>query len=222
MFLYLMLQGIHSPAQWCRQARENQVVTWLGSGYQPSRSTCYDFRDRCGRIIDQLNADLVARAADQGHLDPQIGVQDGTAFRSAGSRHRMVNEKTLHKRTELLQAVVDAQHCQADPLPAWVPSSRRGRLNLLHRMSLAREILAERLTKNAEKPKDKRKDPDKVLVSLSDPVAPLGRDKEKVFGPIYTAQYVVAPKSYLIMAYQCELSHQGIEIKKSIPVNLSF
>jgi hypothetical protein len=41
-------------------------------------------------------------------------------------------------------------------------------------------------------------------VSLSDPVAPLGRDKLKVFRPLYTVQYVVAPHSHLIMSYGCE------------------
>lgn len=206
MFLYLILRGNHSPASWHRQARENQVVAWLGCGYQPSRSACYDFRDRMGSIIDQLNADLVAQADRQGHLDPQIGVQDGTTFRSAASRHRMVNDKTLQKRIEVLQAVLDQEQFPSEPLPAWVPSTHAGRLNLLGRMHLAKEILAERLAKNAKKPKDKRKDPDKVLVSLTDPVAPLGRDKEKIYGPIYTVQYVVAPQSHLIMTYQCEAS----------------
>ena len=127
MFLYLCLRGIHSPAKWHRQTRENQVVAWLGCGYQPSRSACYDFRDRLGFVIGQLNANLLALADRQGHLDPHIGVQDGTNFRSAASRHRMVNDKTLGKRIEVLQAVIDPEKSPTGSLPAWVPSSQAGR-----------------------------------------------------------------------------------------------
>jgi hypothetical protein len=71
-------------------------------------------------------------------------------------------------------------------------------------MNAAREILGERIAKNSRKPASKRKNPDKIQVSLSDPMAPLGRDKLKVFRPLYTVQCMVAPGSHLIMAYGCE------------------
>jgi len=38
-------------------------------------------------------------------------------------------------------------------------------------------------------------------VSLSEPEAPLGRDKEKVFCALYTSQYVVEPSSLFILVY---------------------
>jgi hypothetical protein len=39
-------------------------------------------------------------------------------------------------------------------------------------------------------------------VSTSDPEAPLGRDKEKVFCPLYTSQLVVEPNSLVILAFE--------------------
>ncbi|MDA1049832.1 MAG: transposase [Planctomycetota bacterium] len=51
---------------------------------------------------------------------------------------------------------------------------------------------------------DTRKDPAKIVISLSDPEAHLGRDKLKVYRPLYTVQYMIAPKSHLIMSYCCE------------------
>ena len=42
------------------------------------------------------------------------------------------------------------------------------------------------------------------MVSLSDPTAPLGRDKRKIYRPLYTVQFVVEPDSLLILGYQCE------------------
>ena len=35
-----------SPAQWTRDARENEPMRWLLFGMEPSRAQLYDFRDR--------------------------------------------------------------------------------------------------------------------------------------------------------------------------------
>jgi hypothetical protein len=114
----------------------------------------------------------------------------------------MVNRPTLEKRIEQLDAI---QHGKFDDdVPKWVPPTDSGKLDLAQRMKQAVKVLETRIEKNAKKPKDKRKDPDKIQVSTSDPPAPLGRDKLKVFRPLYTVQYVVAPISNLIVSYCCE------------------
>ena len=202
MVLYQYLKGNQSPATWHEEARLNKAMQWLGRGYMPSRRTCYDFRDRAGKFLEQLHQQLIGRALDEGHLDPSVGVQDGTAVAACASRHRTVTRPTLEKRTEQLDAMIRGKF--EGEVPKWVPSTDSGKLNLAERMKQAAELLAERIEKNATKPSDKRKDPDKIQVSLSDPPAPLGRDKLKVFRPLYTVQYVVAPISYLIMSYCCE------------------
>ena len=61
-----------------------------------------------------------------------------------------------------------------------------GQRELERRMQAATKVLAERISQNAEKSGDKRKDPAKIQVSLTDPIAPLGRDKRKTFRPLYT------------------------------------
>ena len=76
-----------------------------------------------------------------------------------------------------------------------------GRQGQLQRYRRAEVQLADRLARNQERPKDKRLPCKQVRVSLSDPEAPLGRDKEKVFCPLYTAQFVVAPDSLLILSF---------------------
>jgi hypothetical protein len=202
MALYQYLKGNQSPAVWYEEAKLNDAMRWLGRGYVPSRRTWYGFRDRVGKFIDQLHEQIIAKALDEGHLDPTVGVQDGTAVAACASRHRMVNRSTLENRTTQLDAILQEEF--DDELPQWVPATESGRLDLAERMKKASDILVERTAKNARKPSDKRKDPEKIQVSLSDPVAPLGRDKLKVFRPLYTVQYVVAPVSHLIMSYCCE------------------
>jgi hypothetical protein len=189
MVLYQYLKGNPSPATWHEEARLNKAMQWLGRGYAPSRRAWYDFRDRAGKFIEPLHHQMIGGALDEGHLDPSVGVQDGTAVAACASRHRMVNRSTLEKRTQQLDAILRGKY--DEEVPMWVPPTDSGKQDLAERMKQASEVLAERIEKNATKPSDKRKDPDKIQVSLSDPPAPLGRDKLKVFRPLYTVQYVV-------------------------------
>lgn len=202
MVVYQYLKGQHSPAAWCEEARLHQAMQWLGRGYTPCRRVWYDFRDRAAKYIDQVHAQILGRALEQGWLDPTVGVQDGTTIAACASRHRVVNQATLAKRRALLDAIVSGTSDER-ALP-WLPTTTQGRADLAQRMRQADAVLAERLAKNGQKPADKRQSPDKIFVSLSDPPAALGRDKLKVFRPLYTVQYVVAPGSLLIMGYGCE------------------
>jgi hypothetical protein len=130
-------------------------------------------------------------------------VLDGSTVRAQASRHRLVNQPSLHKRLEALEAAGESD-ARAQPLasaPAWMATTARGRQQQLRRYREASSILEDRLAANAKKPKDRRLAPEKVMVSLSEPEAPLGRDKEKVFGPLYTTQFLIEPCSLLIVAF---------------------
>lgn len=203
--LYEYLKGRRSPATWEEEARINEAAQWLGRGYTPARRTWYDFRDRLGDAIEDLHQQVVDQAIDQKHLDPTTAAQDGTSIAACASRHRMVNQETLQKRQAILDSVINGT-ADAEELPGWVPPTASGRLDLADRMTSAAEVLDERISKNAEKRSGKRKDPGKIQVSLTDPIAPLGRDKLKVFRPLYTIQYLVDPVSHLIVSYCCEAS----------------
>ena len=206
MVLYQYLKGNCSPARWHQEAELNEAMQWLGRGYVPARRTWYEFRDRVGDCIEQLHKQLIGRAMEQEHLDPSVGVQDGTSMAACASRHRMVNEETLQKRLALLNTVITNNHNASEELPKWVPPTPSGQLDLADRMEVAGEVLTERIAQNAAKPSGKRKDSAKIVVSLSDPVAPLGRDKMKVYRPLYTVQYMIEPTSNLIISYHCEAS----------------
>ena len=206
MVLYQYLKGNCSPARWHQEAKLNEAMQWLGRGYVPGRRTWYEFRDRLRDGIEQLHKQLIGRAMAEEHLDPSVAVQDGTSVAACASRHRMVNEETLQKRLSLLNTVIRNTHDACEELPKWVPPTVTGRLDLAYRMEVAGEILAKRIAQNAARPSGKRKDSAKIVVSLSDPVAPLGRDKMKVYRPLYTVQYQIEPTSNLILSYHCEAS----------------
>jgi transposase len=206
MVLYQYFKGRLSPATWHQETCINQAMQWLGNGYTPARRTWYNFRDRVGGFIQELNDQLVQLAIDQDLLVPTTLAQDGTSVAACASRHQMLTQPTLNKRQHILQEIVDEPQTQTQPLPKWVPPTPTGRQALAQRMTIAAEVLAERIAKNATKPKEKRKDPAKIYVSLTDPIAPLGRDKLKVFRPLYTIQCLVDPTSHLVASYCCKAS----------------
>ena len=206
MVLYQYLKGSQSPATWHEQASLNEAMQWIGFGYRPARRTWYEFRDRVGGVIEDLHEQLIHRGINEGLVDPTTGVQDGTFIAACASRHRMVNQSKLEKRRELLARILGGSHKEQDEIPKWVPPTFSGREDLAGRMEVAAKVLAERIAKNEAKPKSKRKDSAKITVSLTDPDAPLGRDKLKTYRPLYTVQYVVDPASYLTLSFQCEAS----------------
>lgn len=204
MVLYQYLKGRQSPAVWCEEAKLNEAMQWLGRGYEPGRRTWYAFRDRLEGVVEALHEQLIQRALTQGHLDPTIGVQDGTFIAACASRHRMVTREQLQKRRQFLVSAIEDSAESVEELPGWIPRTDNGRLDLVRRMDIAATVLSRRITENAARTADKRKDPEKIQVSLTDPIAPLGRDKLKVYRPLYTVQIVVDPQTCLTLSYDCQ------------------
>lgn len=116
----------------------------------------------------------------------------------------MINQDTLTRRQQLLTGVIDGKRQSDDELPKWVPPTLVGKLDLATRMETAAKVLDDRIAKNTTRPSGKRKDSAKIQVSLTDPIAPLGRDKRKVFRSMYTVQTMVDPTSLLVMSYCCD------------------
>jgi transposase len=201
--LHEILEGHLSPSQWASHVRETDPLRWLGQGIQPSRSALYAFRDRLHGPVLEMHAQAIRAAIEEGLVTGKSAVQDGTSVRACASRHHLLNEATLAKRLNALVAAV-AQDAACQPIadePYWMAETPSGRQDQLERCQAATIELARRVLKNEERPKDKRLLRSQVRISITDPEAPLGRDKEKVFGPIYTSQFVVDTDSLLILSF---------------------
>jgi hypothetical protein len=203
MVLYETFQGRLSPSQWARDRRENDALRWLGQGIQPSRSALYTFRDRLSGPVFDLHARAIQQAIAEKLTAAEAAVLDGTSARSTASRHQLVNQDKLAKRLGELEAAVagDVAGQPSPSRPYWMAATPAGRWDQLQRYRQAGAVLADRLDQNQERPKDKRLPAEKVKVSVTDPEAPLGRDKEKVFGPMYTAEFVVDTTSLLVLSF---------------------
>ena len=92
--------------------------------------------------------------------------------------------------------------------PYWMATTRAGRGRQLHRYRQAQKRLDELLKHHAQhetrKAKRKRRRPEQVRICPTDPEAALGRDKLKIFRPLYNTHLAGAIDTPLILDYRVE------------------
>ena len=201
--LFEIRQGNRSPARWWRDAIDSVPVRWLLQGYQPSRACWYSFRDRVAPWLEKFNEQVLAEAMDSGITAARRGALDGTLIAANASRHRLVNEGKLNERVAQLARAIDGDKRQESPpvQPAWMAPTSAGRQRQQQRYQQAQQRMAAMQERNQQKRKTKRKAAEKIVVSVSDPEAALGRDKDKVYRPLYNVQLVDDLDSPLILSY---------------------
>jgi transposase len=203
MVLYEMQSGRPSPAAWYRDAMENAPVQWLLFGMRPSRAALYEFRGRAAEFWDDWNEQVLQQAQGLGIPVGQRVALDGSLIAALASRHHLVNQKTLTTRTGQLESALAADQ-QGSPLadrPGWMakqPDTCKAQLERYRRAQIRMDQLQ---AENAKRPSSKRKKPEKIVLNVSEPEATVGRDKCKVFRPLYNVQLMYDLDSALITAY---------------------
>lgn len=202
--LYEMQRGCRSPAQWYRDAKENDPLKWLLRGMTPARATWYEFRARVAEFWDAWNEQVLRKAEA---LEISVGERvalDGSLIAALASRHRLVNQQTLTARTEQLEGAVaaDQQGSAVESAPGWMAKHPETREDQLARYRKTQARMDQLQAENAKRKSSKRKKPGKVVVSVSEPETVLGRDKLKVFRPLYNVQLMYDVDWGFITAYQ--------------------
>jgi transposase len=207
MVLIEIHSGHHRPSQWFRNAKENSVLKWAGMGIQVRRTYCYEFSQRVQPFLSRWNEQIVNIALQKNITTGEQASLDGSAFAANASRHRLVNNDKLEKRMTQLNEVCaqdlspNEESIPREPIPSWMaktPSTRRVQLKRFER---AKERLEELHALNQRQDRARRREAKKVVVSVSDPEAALGRDKLNVFRPLYNVQMVTDVKTRLILSY---------------------
>ena len=205
LVLYEMHRGRPSPAEWFLDARENEPLQWLLFAMKPSRTALYEFSDRVERFWDEWNQQSLHKAREL-EIMPlgDRAALDGTLIAALASRHRMVNQKTLTERLEALQQAVlaDAGGSAGKRRPGWMAKHPATRETQLERYERAQVRMDQLQAENAQRRSCKRKKPEKVVVSVSEPDAVPGRDKLKTFRPLYNVQLMYDLDSAFITAYE--------------------
>jgi hypothetical protein len=204
MVLIEIRLGRPRPSQWFRDAKENVVLQWAGFGIRPSRTCWYNFADRVASLLDGWNAAILQLARQRGVTQAERMSLDGTSVAANASRHRLVNEATVEQRlTELENACrADAANEPPPSAPAWMAKHPDTREAQRRRYRSARQRLVELHAVNHRQDTRRRRKPEKIVVSTSDPEAALGRDKHNVFRPLYNVQLVRDLDSPLCLGHE--------------------
>src|SRR4029077_15986044 len=203
--LYEMQQKRFSPSQWARDAKECMPVRWLLQGHVPSRTVWFNFRKRVSEdMLVHWHQQVLEQAVKQSMTEAKQGALDGTLVAANASRNKMVKQKKLQERLEQLQEAVgrDQQSLETNDLPTWMAKTVRGRQQQQDRYRRAEERMREKQERNQQKRASKRQDPNKIVVSVSDPEAAVGYDKLDVFRPLYNVQLLADLHSPLVLAYE--------------------
>src|SRR5262249_1670806 len=150
------------------------------------------------------NGQVLRSAVMRGLTAARSGSLDGTTIAAGASRHRLLNLARLDRRLEELDRAIAADKARRDPgaIPRGMARPPATRRRQHHRFREARRELLKEHARNARRPGDRRQDPDKIVISTGDPEAALGRDKEKVFRPLYTLEVVQDTESPLVLGYE--------------------
>jgi transposase len=201
--LYEMHMGYHSPAKWYSHAFDNNPVRWLLRGLKPSRSSWYDFRDRVGPLLLEFNRQVLAMAGERKVTQGQRGALDGSFVAANASRRKMLKGNNLRERLQQLQ-----QACLADERgetlaerPGWMGPTVKGRRRQLPRYQQAVDRCQQREERQQRQRACDRNRAQPVRVNPSDPDAVPGRDKERVYRPLYNPQLLRDVDSPLILSY---------------------
>ncbi|MEO7156432.1 MAG: IS1182 family transposase [Vicinamibacterales bacterium] len=93
------------------------------------------------------------------------------------------------------------QYTVATASPRWLAPTVRGRRRRAKRYEKAKDEMARRQSRNRQKRASKRTRADRIVIAPGDPAAALGRDKEKVFRPLYDVQLLDDLDSPLILGW---------------------
>lgn len=203
LVLYEMQRGRQSPAEWFLDAKESEPLQWLSFGMKPSRTAMYEFSERLRPFWDDWNEQTLHKAQEQGiALGDRVAV-DGTLIAALASRHRMVNQKTLTDRMDALKQAVatNGVALAVESAPGWMAKHPETRKLQLQRYEQAQVRMDQLQAENSHRSSSKRKKPETIVVSVSEPESVPGRDKLKTFRPLYNVQLMYDLDSAFITAY---------------------
>ncbi len=140
-------------------------------------------RDTLHQRLAIFEAVMEPEACDDGPHVPPLASESVASVRTTSSPQPAAEEGALRERPA-----------------AWLAPTARGRQQQYERYQKSQVALEQRHEHNQQRAADKRQPAAKVMLSPGDPEAPLGRDKEKVYRPLYNVQFSLDLDSPLILA----------------------
>jgi transposase len=156
--------------------------------------------------LEQLDQEIakteVANAAEPQPQDIAVGGADETiAIGAVAEAFPVPLETQQNQQPSATQGPSAEPTATNNRPPTFMGKTKRGKKRQRAQYRQAQKILKERNQINARRRKDKRKKAEQVRVAIGDPMAPFGRDKMKVFRPLYNVQTMTDVETDFVFAF---------------------
>jgi transposase len=221
--LYEHCRGRTKPIQWHRDLKSDIKVQWLVFGMEVSLKAVYRFRDRVGPLFQDWHKQVLELTVAEELIDGRQASIDGTTVAANASRRKLGNMQQVEERLEQIEQAMSSSPETTSPEttslgvsqdsadqsrePGWMAKTHTGKLEQHARYSRAKDRLSELHAENEKRRSDKRKPKEKIVVSLTDPESVFGRDKEKVYRPLYNVQTVSDLATDFVLSYEVFAQH---------------
>jgi len=200
VWVYAYSEGIGSAREIERLMQWDPALLWLAGTERVNHHTLSDFRVEHKAALDELFAELLALLENEGLVNLQQVMHDGTKIRTQAGGDSFRREKTLRERLEQArEAVAQLGDPQAERVGRGRKQAAQQRVakERLQRMEAAFE---EMQTQQAAQQKDEKKA--EVRVSLTEPDARVMKHGDNALAPSYNAQISTDAKERIIVGAQ--------------------
>jgi len=213
LIIYLQQSGHTKPTRWAELLQSDKNAQWLTFGMRVSRTAMYNFRDRIEPILQSINDQVISFSIERELINPHRASLDGTYIAANTSRSKLLNLEKVLKRLQWIQYGLEmfqpSSHLywtfstlDDEVRPKWLATTSIG-LRLQQRMyKKAEQKLRDLLKANAKRRSDKQKPENKIVLSVADSDAVFGRDKQKVYRPLYNVQTICDLDSEMVLSYE--------------------
>jgi transposase len=215
IWLYAYGNGVGSSRAVARQCEYEPGLLWLSGGKKISHATLSNFRTQHCAALDKLFSELLALLDQEGVIDLEQVMIDGTRLRSQGSassrRRRKTIEESLEQARQAVQQLGDEK--LAEQVSARTQAARQRaaqeRIERLQRAAeeldrLERQQRAESASRESQSAGELAQGAaeNQTRVSTTEPEARLQRESNGGYGLGYNAQLATESKGCVVLGVE--------------------
>jgi transposase len=222
LWILATLDGIGSARELSRLTAVHMAYRWLCGDEPVNYHSLADFRTSEPEALEALLVQSAAALMYAGAADLKRVAQDGVRVRANAGASSYRREKTLRRCLEeaeaQLAALKDEGEADGDEAPSQRQQAARERAARERKAHLEDALsgLKELQEENAKRPPCRRKDPEELRASTTDPDAPKMKMADGGFRPAYNVQFATTVEGGAIVA--AAVTDEGVDSSQMEPM----
>jgi transposase len=216
LWLYATSRGVGSARALADLCQNHLAYRWLSGDLEINYHTLSDFRTGQGEFLNTLLTQLVATMMHQGLIDLNRVAQDGLKVRAAAGGSSFRRPASIEKCLHEARAQVEALRRQDDEDTGGVgrrqqAARERAAADRLARLEAAHLEFEHLRQDNEEQRKERRKPPEELRCSTTDPQARKMKMADGAFRPAYNVQLSTATTGGVIVGVEVTQARHDAE-----------